>query len=92
MKIVPLMRQLKKCGIDRQARDNSIIGRMCITCSIIDAPDTHSKHVIFNALLRKNKYSHAQQCYIIVYLLSYGGGSVCFVLLNFKSCLTFVFG
>ena len=66
------MRQLKKYGIDMLARDNSIVGRLCITCSIVDAPDTHSKHAILNALLRQNKYSHAPQCYIIVYLLSYG--------------------
>ena len=84
------MGQFRKYGRDRQGRDISIVERLCITCSIIDAPDTHSKPAIFNALLRKNKYSHAQQCYITLYLLSYGGGSVCFVLLNFKSCLTFL--
>jgi len=60
-----------KCGRDRQVRDYSIIGRLCIVCSIVDAPDTHSKHVTFNALIRKNNYSPVPQCYIIVGLLSF---------------------
>ena len=62
---------------DRQGSGNSIIRDTCFASSEIESRGTHSEHVLFNILLHKKNYSNAPQCYIKIYLLSFGIESFC---------------
>lgn len=48
-KIVPLMRQVRKCGTIKQTTDDNIIRRILFVCWISKATDSTSEFLIFNS-------------------------------------------
>jgi hypothetical protein len=60
--------KLEKYSKPRQAIDDNIVRRMCITFSITMATDTHSEYIILIAFHGNNGYAKVPQCYFYKYI------------------------
>jgi len=64
-KIVPFMRQCENYCTAGKATDNNMIQRMRFACWIAKVADTHSEHVILNALPQQQWLRERVSYYVI---------------------------